>query len=104
MDDERWRTAADRQEVSPMQNQFLIETEVAHRRLEWQRAVAAAAQRDQVRPPIGPPRWSQWVAVTRAFLRSLAKPRLPVRSWNPAGVQCARPLRVEVSGGGASTT
>ena len=32
MDDERWRSAADRQEGSPMQNFFFIETEVAHRR------------------------------------------------------------------------
>ena len=75
-----------------MQNHFFIETEVAHRRREWEREIAVANQRSQVPPETQLTRWSQWAALTFASLRSLATPRLPVPSWNPAGVKCAEPL------------
>jgi hypothetical protein len=73
-----------------VQNHFMIETEVAHRRLEWQRAVAAADQREQARPKNEPTRWSHVASLTLAALRALAMPRVQVPSWNPAGVQCAQ--------------
>jgi hypothetical protein len=75
-----------------VQNYYLIEVEAAHRRCEWERAVVAAAQRDQARPQNGWTRWSQLALRTLAHLRSLAALRVPVPSWNPAGVKCARAL------------
>ena len=83
-----------------MQNYFSIETEVAHRRDEWEREVASAAQSAQVPPENGSKRWSQLVLLAFASLHSLAAPRLRVPSWNPAGVKCANTLE----GGHASAT
>jgi hypothetical protein len=73
-----------------MLNTFAIETQAAHRRREWQRAVSAADQREQARPKNEPTRWSHLASLTLATLRALAMPRVPVPSWNPAGVQCAQ--------------
>jgi hypothetical protein len=83
-----------------VQNYFSLETEAAHRRLEWQRAIAATEHRDQVRPEHGQTRWSQLASLLFPTLRSFATLRLPLRSWNPAGVQCARTLE----GGGATVS
>jgi hypothetical protein len=100
VDDESRRSATENDKGSPVQNHFLIETEVAHRRGELKRALMAADQRAQARPQNGPTRWSQLAALTRAYLRSLATPRVPVLSWNPAGVQSAQTLE----GGRATAT
>ncbi|MCD6032020.1 MAG: hypothetical protein K0S78_4202, partial [Thermomicrobiales bacterium] len=40
-----------------MQNYFLIETEVAHRQREWERALAGADQAAQARPTSGRMNW-----------------------------------------------
>jgi hypothetical protein len=92
MDDERWRTAADNKEVSHVQNYFFIETEAAHRRREWERAVMAAERRGHVPLKNGPMRWSQLATLGLEHLHSLVIPWLPVPSWNPARVQCAKTL------------
>ena len=83
-----------------MQNIFFIETEVAHRRAEWEREVAAADQRAQVRPKNGRTGWSRLAPLTLAYLRTLATLRPLVPAWNPAGVKCATTLE----GGRASVT
>ena len=83
-----------------MQNYFNLETEAAHRRLEWQRAIAATEQRDQMRSEHGQTRWSQLASLIFTTLRSFATPRLPVTCWTPTGEQRARPLQ----GGGATVT
>jgi hypothetical protein len=93
MDDERWRTAANNKEVPHVHNHFLIETEVAHRRREWERAVMAAEQRTHTPLKIGLAGWPQLAAQGFEHLRSLAISWLPVRTWNPAGVQCAKTLK-----------
>jgi hypothetical protein len=74
-------------------NYFLIETEVAHRRREWERAVVALEQRAHAPRKNGPTRWPQVAARGFEHLRSLAISWLPVRTWNPAGVQCAKTLK-----------
>jgi hypothetical protein len=76
-----------------VQNYFLIETEVAHRRRDWEQAVMAAEQRAHVPLKNGPARWPQLAARGFEQLRSLAISWLPVRTWNPAGVQCAKTLK-----------
>jgi hypothetical protein len=83
-----------------VQTFFSIDTEVAHRRLEWERALAAAQQHDLARPNNGPKRWSHVVSQTLAYLRSLATPRVPVTCWNTVGEQRARSLE----GGSATVT
>ena len=83
-----------------MQNYHNLEIEAAHRRGEVERALAAAEQHAQMRPTNGRLSWSQLAALTRAYLRSLATPRVPVPSWNPAGVQSAQTLE----GGRATAT
>ena len=85
-----------------MQTFFDIEIEVAHRRREWERALAAAQQRDLARPKNGPKRWSHVVPRTLAYLRALATPRVPVTTWKAPGTPRARSLQVE--GGGATAT
>jgi hypothetical protein len=66
-----------------MQNYFLIETEVAHRQREWERALAGADQAAQARPTSGRMNW--WpLASAFASLRSLGMPRQPRWSWAPA--------------------
>jgi hypothetical protein len=85
-----------------VQTFFSIDTEVAHRRLEWERALVAAEQRDLARPKNGPKRWSHVVSQTLAYLRSLATPRVPVTCWNTPGTPRARSLHVE--GGCATAT
>jgi hypothetical protein len=100
MDDERRRTAADRQEGSPVQNIFFIETEAAHRRGEWEREVAAAERRAQVRPENGWTGWSRLAPLTLAYLRTLTTLRLSVPGWNPSRVKCATTLE----GGHATAT
>jgi len=100
VDDERRRTAADRQEVFFVLNFFTLETEVAHRRVEFERVVAAAAQSAQVPPKNKSRRWSHIALMAFAHLRSLASPQVRVPSWNPAGVKCANTLE----GGRATAT
>jgi hypothetical protein len=85
-----------------VQTFFSIDTEVAHRRLEWERALVAAEQRDLARPNNGPKRWSHVVSQTLAYLRSLATPRVPVTTWKAPGTPRARSLQIE--GGGATAT
>ena len=92
MDDEIRRPAAVRREVSFMQSLFNIETEVAHRRREWEREVATTTQVAQLPPTPLPTRWSHLAALILASLRALAMPRVQVPSWNPAGVKCAQTL------------
>ena len=83
-----------------MQTFFSIDTEVAHRRREWERALAAAEQSDLARPNSGPRRWSHVVPRALAYLRSLATPRVPVTTWKVPGTTRARSLQVE--GGGVT--
>jgi hypothetical protein len=85
-----------------MQTFFSIDTEVRHRRREWERALAAAEQRDLARPKNGPQRRSQVVPRTLAYLRSLATPRVPVTRWNASRAPRAQSLQVE--GGVATAT
>jgi hypothetical protein len=82
-----------------VQNYFNLETEVAHRRGEVERALAAAALHAPVRPQYGRPGWMQRALRTLASLGALATPRVPVPSWNAAGVKGATTLQ----GGGASS-
>jgi hypothetical protein len=91
-DDEQRRPAAENKEVSHVQNYFFIETEVAHRRREWERSVMAAEQCAHVPLKNGRTGWSQLAALSLESLRSLATTWLPVPSWNLAGVQCAKTL------------
>ena len=69
-----------------MQSFFNLETEVTHRRSEWERAVAAAERQAQVRPQTGQMRWSHLPQRVLASLHAVATRRLPVPAWNPAGV------------------
>ena len=75
-----------------MQNVFAIETEAAHRRSEWERAIAAAAQRVQVRPQNGGERWPHLALWALASVRARATRWVPAAAWNPAGVTCAPAL------------
>jgi hypothetical protein len=83
-----------------VQNYFLIETEAAHRRGEWERVVVAAERRAQVRPRNRRTRWSHVASRTLASLRALATPWVPVTCWNDAGEPCAGSLE----GGRATAT
>ena len=75
-----------------MQNVFAIETKVAHRRGEWERAIAAATQASQTRPGNGLKYWSPLAQRVLARLRARATPRELLPAWNPAGVTCATAL------------
>jgi hypothetical protein len=99
-DDERWQPAAENHEVSRVLNYFALETEVAHRRCEWELALAAAERHAQVRPQNGPKPWSHLAPRTLKYLRALATPRVPVTCWNTVGEQRARSLE----GGSATVT
>ncbi len=92
MDDETRRSGADRQAGCFVQNVFAIETEAAHRRSEWERAIAAAEQRARVRPHNGWERWPQLALWALASVRARATRRVPVPAGNPAGVTCAPAL------------
>ena len=83
-----------------MQNYFLIETEVAHRRYEWEQAVAAAAQDAQAHPQNELKRWSHLPHQLLTRLRTLATPWVPVTCWNAAG----EPRATTLEGGGATAT
>ena len=82
-----------------MLNTFTIETEVAHRRWELEREIAAAEQHALARPKNGRKRWSHLAPRTLAYLRSLATPWVPVTCWN---VRAPRATTLE--GGGATAT
>ena len=83
-----------------MQNYFTLETTVAHRQREWERAVAAASRAAQARPENGPTRWLKLPQLVLGRLRSLATPRVPVSSWNRSRGKCAQTLE----GGHATAT
>ena len=61
-----------------MHNTFTIETEAAHRRQEWERAVAVAAQIAQARRQNGWTRRARLPQRVLADLRSLFAPRVPI--------------------------
>lgn len=75
-----------------MQNYFAIETEVAHRRYEWERTVASVGQCALVRPRNGRERWSRLPRLVLARLRSFAAPRRAVTSWTTAFEERTRNL------------
>ena len=87
-------------EVACVQNYFFIETEVAHRRRELERALATAERHALARPKNGLERWSHLPHQLLARLRALATPRVPVTSWNAAG----GPRAATLEGGGATAT
>jgi hypothetical protein len=64
-----------------VQNYFTIETEVAHRRFEWERTVASVEQCALVRPSNGREHWSRLPHLVLARLHSLTVPRRTVTSW-----------------------
>jgi hypothetical protein len=70
------------QGVSSVRDVFSIEIDLAHRRREWEQAVAEAAQRAQVGPQPERTGWPRLVPRTRAYLRAFATLRLPVTYWN----------------------
>ena len=61
-----------------MHNTFGIETEAAHRRREWERAVAVAAQTAQFRRLNGRTRRAGLPHQLLADLRHLFAPRVPI--------------------------
>jgi hypothetical protein len=75
-----------------VQNYFAIETEVAYRRFEWERKLAADEQRALVCPRNGRERWSRLPLLVLAHVRSFAAPRRPVTSWTTALEERTRTL------------
>jgi hypothetical protein len=67
-----------------VQNYHAIETELAHRRNEWERAIAAAELNSLARPKIRRKRWAQRTSLIFAYVCSRAAPRMPVTSWSAA--------------------
>ncbi len=66
-----------------MQNYHALETEVAHRRREWERTVATVTQDAQPRPQEGGMRWSHLPRLVLASIRTLAAPLSSITStWN----------------------
>jgi hypothetical protein len=76
-----------------MQNHFNLEIEVAHRRAEWERASAAAAQTAVALAATRARVRSTLPSRALASLRSIVASRLPTPSWNPASVTCAKTLK-----------
>jgi hypothetical protein len=75
-----------------MQNVFSIEVEVAHRRREWERAVATTAEHAQMRRQNERTSWSGLASRILASLRSLTLPRVPVTCWSGTVRQRTRTL------------
>jgi hypothetical protein len=68
--------------VSSVRDFYSIEIDLAHRRREWEQAVAEAAQRVQAGPRRKGTGWPRLAPRALAYLRALATPRLPVTCWN----------------------
>ena len=64
-----------------MQNYFLIETEVTHRRGEWERFVAETTQVSPARSENGRKHWSLLPLLALAHLRAFVTPPLASGSW-----------------------
>ena len=66
-----------------MQNYHALETEVAHRRREWEWTVATVTQDAQPQLQHGGMGWSHLPQLVLASIRTLAAPRLSITStWN----------------------
>jgi hypothetical protein len=65
---------------STVNNWFAIDTEVAHRRMEYERAVAEASSATLAQPERGQPRWTRrpGLNVLRLTLTRLAARALPM--------------------------
>jgi hypothetical protein len=76
-----------------VQNYNAIETEVTHRRREWERKLVTATQVAQSPSQNGRKRWSLLPHLVFASLRAVAAPRLPLMSsWNTTA-ELPKPLR-----------
>jgi hypothetical protein len=65
-------------------NYFSIEKDVEHRRCEFEREIAKAAQVAQTRPERGRMGWWQLPQLALAHLRSLSPPQFALSSRNTA--------------------
>ena len=76
-----------------MQNFFTLETEVAHRRFEYERVLAVEIQVAQTHPDLGHTPWSQLPHQILTSLRSFAMRWVPVKSWQATGGRALRPWK-----------
>jgi hypothetical protein len=75
-----------------VQNYFSIETEVAHRRFEYERELAATIQVAPTRPERGGQYWSPLAHRLLTSLRSRVASWVPGPSWQATGEPCALTL------------